>query len=208
MEHGASCSRAFKSFLAAICLFAQLPVHQALSEPLSHVPATRRLRSVPNQGNSYYSGADSNLDRLLEPSGKAFDPLSLMTLRRMQAEAGPAWDPAGVDPDLSRDAAEKAFALQAGHSLSTTLRSSDLRQTYKDVVSTLFDIQSLLRASLTDTGGSYAITKRHSGKKLVELGFEFSFRRIIEPQLRIGGALRLRYDHRAQRPLVEYSFSF
>ncbi len=197
----------FLTWLLFIVLVASGPAVHAQSQVKQSALRSLRGASAPSSSEDFNS-IRSTFDRILKETDSAYDGFTLATLRRMQSEANPQWDPAGINPELSRHMAERVFSIQAGHDMAKALRSSELKDTYRDVVSSLLGLQDALRFTVRSTGSSIRFDRRARGKKLFELGVEFNFRQVVDPQLRIGHRMRFRYDYAAKRPILEYAFSF
>lgn len=201
------------AILAAIFVFSAIQVAFVSAEPL--VPSTRQAKSlrtaaISETSRTYDFNLGSTFDKILSETASTdlYDSFTVMTLKRMQAEAQPAWDPAGIDPDLTRQVAERAFSIQAGRTIVATLKKSDLRETYRDVISCFTTIQEALRLTLKDTGSSWSMSKKAPGKKLIEFKVEFNMRHGLDPQLNMGETMRFRYDTASRGPLLEYGFAF
>lgn len=180
------------------------------ADPLPRLPQGKNLQVSGADSHLYDFSLSSTFDRILgeTASTELYDPFTIATLKRMQAEAAPTWDPAGIDPDLTRHVAERAFAIQAGRSFVTTLKKSDLRETYRDVVSGFTAFQDAVRFSVRNQGSGYSLSSKGPGKKLLEFNVEFNLRQGLDPQIRIGSNMRFRYDHAAKAPVLEYGFTF
>lgn len=195
------------ALLALLSLFAGCPLY---AQPASPSPQSKNLRSAVPSTNAYDYSLGSTFDRILNQtaSTELYDSFTIATLKRMQAEADPDWDPAGLDAELTRQVAERAFSIQAGRSLVNIVRKSDLRDLYREVIRNFSAVQDALRLTVRNNGGSFSFKKRGAGKKILELGVEFNLRRGLDPQLKIGNTMRFRYDYDASMPLLEYGFSF
>ncbi|MBN8548172.1 MAG: hypothetical protein J0M12_02530 [Deltaproteobacteria bacterium] len=195
--------------LALTTLFSSQVLAQTAAPATSE---SKGLRSATlGQTNSTYDfNLGSTFDRILTEtaSTELYDPFTINNLKRMQAEAQPDWDPAGIDPDRTRTVAERAFSIQAGRSMINTLKNSDVRQTYYDVVGTFSSVQEAFRFSVRNDGSSLSVGKKGTGQKLIEFNVEFNLRQGLDPQLRIGRSGKLHYDTNLNAPMLEYGFAF
>lgn len=177
----------------------------------NNAPVGKRLRSatLPND-KSYNFNLGSTFDGIISEtaSTELYDPFTINNLKRLQDEAQPSWDPAGIDPDLTRHVAQRAFSIQAGRTLINTLRKSDVRHIYYGVVDSFSEFQNVFRFSVKNNGSSLSLGKKARGEKLMEFSVEFNLRQGPDPQLRFGPETRLHYDTRLQAPMLEYGFAF
>ena len=137
-----------------------------------------------------------------------YDPLTIENFKRLRDISKPIWNDDDYDPERMRRASEKAFAMQAGRTMSDLLHRSDLQDVYRDLKKYFRNFQDLFRYSVQDNGEKIQLSKATKGKKLLELSVEVNLKRGVDPQLRIGENTRFRYDYYYKRAMFEYGFDF
>lgn len=197
-------------FASSFCALALL-CGVAAADPLGKPVQAKSLRSATLESDrSSDFNLGSTFDRILTETASTnlYDPFTINNLKRLQDEAQPSWDPAGIDPELTRHVAERAFSIQAGRSMVNTLRKSDVRHVYYGVVDSFSAVQEALRFSLKNDGSSLSLGKKGSGQKLMEFNVDFNIRQGVDPQIRIGHSTRFHYDTVLKAPMLEYGFAF
>ncbi len=174
--------------------------------------ARRHARSLTfaQQNDTFSFSFPDTLDSLFESSIRSdlYDSITVMNFRRLKEQADPYWDGDEADPIRSRRAAEKGLAMQTATSLSNVLKKSELRDTYFQLREAFRDLQNTFRYSVQSDGESLTVSRSSKGKKWLELQMEFNAKRGVDPQIRLGDHLRLRYDFIESRPLLEVGADF
>ena len=159
---------------------------------------------------SYSINASSSLSDLVgDGSGSGgYSPFSLAQLRLLKEVAQPSYNPNDYDPDLTGRVVSKMFAIQSGRAVSDAIQRSELQQTYRAALRGIKTVQERFRYSVQHTGRSVAVSRRNLGRKLVELNVDFNLRQGVDPQIRFGDHIRLRYDWVNNRSMLEYGVEF
>lgn len=194
-----------------LILFFIVPLAAEAQRPKRQVPKRSLLTNeVLAEQDVYQFELGQGVNSIIRDSVQTnlYDPITIANLRRMKEEAGAQVNQDDIDPDLTRRVGEKALAIQSGRTLLNTIRNSDLRETYEAVKQSFESVRNSIRYSVQKEGGSYTVSKKRRGARLLELDVEFSPRRVLEPHLRIGDAVRFRYDYEERAPVLEYQVAF
>lgn len=153
---------------------------------------------------------DGQVDEIITTSADTtlYDPLTIEHLKRLKEQAQPFWNPDDIDPEKTRRVVEKALALQTTTSVSRLVKKSELQDTYRHLYRSFKRFKDTFRYSLQSGSNGLSISNRPEGQNLVEFNMEFNAKHGLDPQLRIGDAVRFRYDYVERRPLLEYGFNF
>lgn len=136
-----------------------------------------------------------------------FDPFTVAELERAASEASPRYD-GWDDADKLRQVTERAFGLTAAQNIVRALETSDLRPTYLALKDSMRTVQRSVNYSVQTNGDEIAVGRAVKGRKLVELEIEFNARRLIDPHIKIGKHLRVRYDPDNSGPMLEYEIRY
>lgn len=193
-----------------ICFSLSLSPRDAAADDQKAGPAVKSFRDgAAAHTNPYGFTVDSAFDILNDTaSTDLYDPITISTLRRLKEDAQPAWDGDDIDPEKTRRVVERAFAIQSGRNLSSTIEKSELKPLYQDIKDGLKEVQDTFRYSVQSNGDSLAVSRKKKGEKLLELNVELSLKQGLDPQFKLGENVRFRYDYSNQRPLLEYGFKF
>lgn len=208
-------------YVGVFVVLSQSPIPNFFSDPMINSAWAqskpkpidpKRLKDSLNAGEAaiYGFSLSSALDKIIADSANTdlYDPITIQSLRRLRDEAQPRYLLDDVDPELTRRVAEKALAIQSGRSLSSLLAGSELKSTYRQLLTSLDTLQNTFKYSLQDAGGDLKFSRVSKGKKLLELKLEFNLKQGVDPQVRLGNNFRLRYDYLDRTPMFEYGFSF
>lgn len=191
-----------------LLIFQLLPLLQLHGQFRPGGTNQKSLDLRPASSNPYDFG--STVDEILQDASdtSSYDPLTVMQLRMLKEDAQPSWNPEDIDPYKTRRAVEKALAIELGSHLSRQLMKSELRDTYRNTLRAYKRLQDRFRYSLQSDGESMALSRKNEGRKLLELNVEFNLKRGVDPQIRIGDAVRFRYDYLYERTMLEFGFNF
>lgn len=204
--------RAGLAFLIVISFIAAEAQAQSRPRPRPRRPAPKSIKTavVDDQSAAYDFRLGSTLDELMlaGTDTRIYDEVAISGLERMKEIAQPDSDPQDIDPIKTRHLAERALAIEVGRRIFSLIRGSELKGEYNSVRRGLASFQDFFRYSVQDVDGGIDVSKKTSGKKLIELNLELNTRQGLDPQLSFGENLRFRYDYFEQRPLLEYQSDF
>ncbi|MEZ4754852.1 MAG: hypothetical protein R3A13_11195 [Bdellovibrionota bacterium] len=79
---------------------------------------------------------------------------------------------------------------------------------YHELKKSFSTFQNFFRYSLQNKGDQLTVSKKETGRKLLELSVELNLKKGIDPQIRIGENTRFRYDYYTKGAMLEYGFNF
>ena len=196
--------------LLMIVISSLTSVNSAHADDLSRAPVGKSLRTTPSKDPLYDLNLSSTLDRMLGETSTSdiHDPLTISSLKRLQERALPSWRPDDIDPEQTRNVAERALAFQSGRTIHDLLRNSELKGVYRSIRQAFSDFQDTFRYSVQKGDTGYTVSQAKKGSKLMEFNLEINPKQGLDPQVRIGDNTRFRYDFSSQAPMLEYGFSF
>lgn len=137
-----------------------------------------------------------------------YDPITIATLRRLQEDATPAYDPRDIDPVQMRHVVEKAFAIQAGRSFVNAIKDSELGPLHRELLRSFERLQGLLNFSLSHSHDGLSAGQDPEGHRYFSLNVRMSAREGFDPQIQLSEDLRIRYDLGDKQTMLEYAFGF
>lgn len=137
-----------------------------------------------------------------------YDPITIATLRRLQEDATPAYDPRDIDPVQMRHVVEKAFAIQAGRTFVNAIKDSDLGPLHRELLRSFERLQGLLNFSLSHSHDGLSAGQDPEGHRLFSLNVRMSAREGFDPQIQLSDDFRIRYDLGDKQTMLEYAFGF
>jgi hypothetical protein len=147
--------------------------------------------------------------RLTEPlTTNLYDPLTIARLKRMQEMVAPQINIDDVDVEQTRSITEDALAIQSGRSAVRLIERSELQPLYRSIKDEFSAIQDALRFGVQQTPNGVSFTRKRKGRRLVELQVQFDPKTVLEPQLKIGDAVRFRYDFDQGEAIMEFQCAF
>lgn len=160
--------------------------------------------------SGYNPNFTSTLGTFIREDGdqKSYHPLTIRELRLLQENSQPYWGNEEAEKERVERATQKAFAIQSAHHLSFVLKDSELRHVYRDIQDSLKSIRNYFKYSLQSDGSTMKLSRTVEGQKILELNLEFNLKQGVDPQLRIGEYMRLRYDYAYDGTFLEYAVDF
>lgn len=171
------------------------------------------LTKISKETSGSYSIRDSFQSIISEATNtNLYDSLSISQLQFEKERAQPRNSPEDLDPEKSRSLVEKAFGYQLTKATLPILRNSQIRQSYRLVEETYFDLRSLLSLGLATDGQdlsfNHSAAKKPNNYEIFKFNLTMSPQNGLEPQLNLGEDFRLRYDLNEQAAHFECQFNF
>ena len=170
----------------------------------------KSLGAFDDHANAYDFTFSSEIDKLLSNSADTnlYDPLTLMQLRVLREDAQPSYEPFDANPYETRRVVEKALAIQSTTTLVPVIKKSELGDTFRAIERSFKAFTDRFRYSLQDSPNGWTVSRENKGEKLFELNLRVNLSQGLDPQIRFGDNLRLRYDWMEKQSLLECGFEF